>query len=537
MPFQKELAHSLLKLCNQETQNKIFFNIYESDLREFLALTSHCKALIGNEGGVSYKSLDSLNKVLIAKLAALKASDKDTVIGNEWQKLTRNKDTLILSDGGGKVALLDEDPKNELQLLTRIKDTVSLSQNGGKFILNDDDPKNELQQLTIQNDTIFLSKGGGFVKLNKSTSGSTSSIPNGIFLDKSANLEITSIGPAIANGPWTVSAIYSAKSSWQTSSTADYLNEPHITSHDSFFFFDPAIGGGDCFTSYYFDTKQRYFAGPVDNVICASGQSKEKGNWDMKTLNSDNVGKCFFWFSTGTGLNIYYPSINKHYTSAAASISTTNLNWLANINTTNNKFFASYKKGNSIFISLNDINGDIVIYEYNFVTDQKKQLYNTKYNFTNNGLYPTRNGTLNDPRGNLMIDSFLVFPFDGKDGKGDLVNGKYIFGYFTFNFFTGKKDTIICNKNYPLLFSNAFDNKYLFMCQHIPSNNATNYYSASYELINIFTKKTITLNLEFSVPKINRSTELSASSFYFYNKKMYLLQGPTKSPISNIVTY
>ena len=53
MPFQKELAHSLLKLCNQETQNKIFFNVYESDLREFLALTSHCKALIGNEGGAT----------------------------------------------------------------------------------------------------------------------------------------------------------------------------------------------------------------------------------------------------------------------------------------------------------------------------------------------------------------------------------------------------------------------------------------------------------------------------------------------------
>jgi len=53
MPFQKDLAYSLLKLCNQETQNKFFFNVYESDLREFLALTSHCKALIGNEGGAT----------------------------------------------------------------------------------------------------------------------------------------------------------------------------------------------------------------------------------------------------------------------------------------------------------------------------------------------------------------------------------------------------------------------------------------------------------------------------------------------------
>jgi hypothetical protein len=122
--------------------------------------------VIGNEGGVSYKSLDSLNKVLLAKLAAIKTSDKDTVIGNEWQKLARNNDTLILSDGGGKVVLLDEDPKNELQLLTRTKDTVSLSQNGGKFIFNDDDPKNELQTLTRQKDTVTLSLNGGVLVLN-----------------------------------------------------------------------------------------------------------------------------------------------------------------------------------------------------------------------------------------------------------------------------------------------------------------------------------------------------------------------------------
>ena len=91
--------------------------------------------VIGNEGGVSYKSLDSLNKVLVAKLAALKASDKDTVIGNEWQKLTRNKDTLILSDGGGKVTLLDEDPKNELQKISLSNDTLTLSNGGGSVKL------------------------------------------------------------------------------------------------------------------------------------------------------------------------------------------------------------------------------------------------------------------------------------------------------------------------------------------------------------------------------------------------------------------
>jgi hypothetical protein len=99
-------------------------------------------------------------------LAALKSSDKDTVIGNEWQKLTRSKDTIILSDGGGKFLLLDEDPKNELQLLTRIKDTVYLSQNGGKFVLNDDDPKNELQDPFLRNDSLFLTRSSKGVKIN-----------------------------------------------------------------------------------------------------------------------------------------------------------------------------------------------------------------------------------------------------------------------------------------------------------------------------------------------------------------------------------
>jgi hypothetical protein len=148
--------------------------------------------VIGNEGGVSYKSLDSLNKVLLAKLAALKASDKDTVIGNEWQKLTRNKDTLILSDGGGKVTLLDEDPKNELQFLTRTKDTVSLSQNGGKFVLNDDDPKNELQDLKISADSIGLSKSSIKIAIPKSSSSVSDSFSSGasVFLAEEIDYDL-----------------------------------------------------------------------------------------------------------------------------------------------------------------------------------------------------------------------------------------------------------------------------------------------------------------------------------------------------------
>jgi hypothetical protein len=89
--------------------------------------------VIGNEGGVSYKSLDSLNKVLVAKLAAIQTSDKDTIVGNEWQKLTRVGDTLTLSDGGGKVTLLDEDPTNELQQLTINGDSIFISK--GNFVV------------------------------------------------------------------------------------------------------------------------------------------------------------------------------------------------------------------------------------------------------------------------------------------------------------------------------------------------------------------------------------------------------------------
>lgn len=53
IPFQKEKAEELFFLCKAETQKKIFFNFYEENLRNFLAVTSLCKALIGNEGGAT----------------------------------------------------------------------------------------------------------------------------------------------------------------------------------------------------------------------------------------------------------------------------------------------------------------------------------------------------------------------------------------------------------------------------------------------------------------------------------------------------
>lgn len=107
----------------------------------------------------SSTSTDSALNALNNKFNYLRNRDKDTVIGNE------------------------------LQFLTRTKDTVSLSQNGGIFALNDDDPKNELQGLYIQNDSLKISKNNGGISLNKLTTPSnrTNTIDSAINVISSQN--------------------------------------------------------------------------------------------------------------------------------------------------------------------------------------------------------------------------------------------------------------------------------------------------------------------------------------------------------------
>ena len=100
--------------------------------------------VIGNEGGVSYASLDSLNQVLLAKLArldSLNALDKDTVIGNELQNLSLNGDSLFISEGNvvkiNHPINLDNDSTNEIQTISLNNDTISLSNGGGKVALQE----------------------------------------------------------------------------------------------------------------------------------------------------------------------------------------------------------------------------------------------------------------------------------------------------------------------------------------------------------------------------------------------------------------
>ncbi len=51
IPSQKKEIEKLYDFCKPATREKICLNIYGKNLREFLALTYHCDALIGNEGG------------------------------------------------------------------------------------------------------------------------------------------------------------------------------------------------------------------------------------------------------------------------------------------------------------------------------------------------------------------------------------------------------------------------------------------------------------------------------------------------------
>lgn len=51
IPHQQNKAKDVFNLCNIDTQKHIFFNVFGKNLRTFLAITKHCNALIGNEGG------------------------------------------------------------------------------------------------------------------------------------------------------------------------------------------------------------------------------------------------------------------------------------------------------------------------------------------------------------------------------------------------------------------------------------------------------------------------------------------------------
>lgn len=51
IPKQEAGAKAIYELCNAQTQTQIYFEVFGKSLRDFIAITHHCNALIGNEGG------------------------------------------------------------------------------------------------------------------------------------------------------------------------------------------------------------------------------------------------------------------------------------------------------------------------------------------------------------------------------------------------------------------------------------------------------------------------------------------------------
>ncbi|WP_370478131.1 glycosyltransferase family 9 protein [Tamlana flava] len=51
IPKQKNQATEIFNLCNEKTKPAIFLDVFGKNLREFIAITHHCNAVIGNEGG------------------------------------------------------------------------------------------------------------------------------------------------------------------------------------------------------------------------------------------------------------------------------------------------------------------------------------------------------------------------------------------------------------------------------------------------------------------------------------------------------
>jgi heptosyltransferase II len=53
IPHQKETVLELFSLCKEATKTKLFIDFYATSLLDFMGITAHCQALIGNEGGAT----------------------------------------------------------------------------------------------------------------------------------------------------------------------------------------------------------------------------------------------------------------------------------------------------------------------------------------------------------------------------------------------------------------------------------------------------------------------------------------------------
>ena len=108
IPFQKDDAYKLYQLCNDSTKAKIHFDFYEESLRNFIAVTSLCKALIGNEGGATNiaKALNIPTFTIFSPL----------ILKNDWNIFEDGKQNISVHISDYETAQNREEIKNYLQL-------------------------------------------------------------------------------------------------------------------------------------------------------------------------------------------------------------------------------------------------------------------------------------------------------------------------------------------------------------------------------------------------------------------------------------
>lgn len=108
IPFQKDVAYKLYQLCNDSTKAKIHFDFYEESLRNFIAVTSLCKALIGNEGGATNiaKALNIPTFTIFSPL----------ILKNDWNIFEDGKQNISVHISDYETAQNREEIKEYLQL-------------------------------------------------------------------------------------------------------------------------------------------------------------------------------------------------------------------------------------------------------------------------------------------------------------------------------------------------------------------------------------------------------------------------------------
>ncbi len=106
IPNQLDSAKEIFDLCSKKTQEQIYFNLYGKTIREFIALTFHCNALIGNEGG----AVNMAKAIQVPTFIIFNPSlNKANWFGDDE---TKNNMAVHLSDF---ITYIDDDYKNAKQ--------------------------------------------------------------------------------------------------------------------------------------------------------------------------------------------------------------------------------------------------------------------------------------------------------------------------------------------------------------------------------------------------------------------------------------